>query len=55
MGCPQPPDAEQLKALHTASRLVPENLPRITAANGNAELTLTLNTHSISLLELTPL
>jgi beta-xylosidase len=54
MGCPQPPDAHQLSRLHAASRLVPASLGNAVAANGQAILTLTLETHSVSLLELAP-
>jgi xylan 1,4-beta-xylosidase len=55
IGRPQPPDEAHLVQLHQASRLQPKTLPKVTATGGKAELTLPLNAHSITLLELVPM
>jgi hypothetical protein len=54
MGRPQPPGEAQLAQLHEAARLWAETLPPVTATDGQAELTLTLNAHSVCLLEIAP-
>lgn len=54
MGCPQPPDAAQLRKLHEAARLAPEQWSNVVAADGRAEIALTLDAHSVTLLELLP-
>jgi xylan 1,4-beta-xylosidase len=54
MGRPQPPDAAQMTKLHEAARPVPERWSNVVAAEGQAEISLTLSAHSVTLLELLP-
>jgi xylan 1,4-beta-xylosidase len=54
MGKPRPPSAEQRLALQEASRLKPDQLGEVVAADGIAELSITLRAHSVCLLELVP-
>ena len=54
MGEPQEPTAEQRRDMMRASRLRPERLGQIMAAEGRLELEMTMQAHSVMLLECAP-
>ena len=54
IGEPQDPTAEQRRGVVRASRLRPERLGQITAAEGRLELAIMMPAHSVMLLEFSP-
>ena len=54
MGQPQPPSDAQLAEMHRAARLQTEPLGEVTAAPDGLEVTITLPSHSVCLLQLVP-
>ncbi len=54
MGKPQPPNADQIAALHAAGRLKTEKMSDFVADGGNGEFAVILPAHSVCLLQITP-